>query len=598
MNKEKKSLNGNPQTSRSSQNSHRVENGFQNARPDNNIYFQEFEEKNADRLKIVPLGGLGEVGRNMTVLEWKEQAIIIDMGLNFPEEKTPGVDYVIPNISYLQKQKKNIMGVIFTHGHYDHIGAVPYILDKIGNPPLYGSPLAMGITKKRQEEFPLQPKLKVNEIKEGERIDLGYFSVEFFHENHNIPDNYGLFIETPVGNIVHTSDFKFDPTPTNAPPTDFEKLKEIGSRGILLLMSDSTGAEAEGRSLSEKVICENLEKIFQKAKGRIFASTFASLINRIQDIITLSEKHGRKVVLEGYGMKTNIEIARNLGFIKTKKGTVIPAEKSFDYPDDKITILSTGAQGEGGAALMRILSKQHRHFQIKKGDAVVLSSSIIPGNERAVQNLKDDIMRQGADIFHSQMMDIHAKGHAQQEELKEMIRMMKPKFFMPVHGQYSMMASHAKIAEKEGIPKKNIALIDNGFITALGANELTISEKSVPTSAVMVDGSGIGDVGGVVLHDRMELADSGIFVVISVIDKKTRKLKNSPDIISRGFVYLRESQMLLTEVRKKVMQIISQSAKKRKEVKEIKPEIKNKVESFLYSKTGRRPIVLPVVIEI
>ncbi len=551
-----------------------------------------------ENLRIIPLGGLGEVGRNMMILEWGDEAIIVDIGLNFPEEKTPGVDYVIPNISYLEKNKKKILGVILTHGHYDHIGAIPYILDKIGNPPLFGSAMTLGITTKRQEEFPLKPKLRTNEIKEGDRIELGPFTVEFFHQNHNVPDGHGALIETPVGNIIHTSDFKFDLTPTNAPPTNFDRLHEIASRGILLLMSDSTGAEAEGRSLSEKVISENLDIIFEKAKGRIITATFASLINRIQDIISLSEKHGRKVVIEGYGMKTNIEIARNLGLIKTKKGTVIPAEKASDYSDNKITILSTGAQGEDNAALMRILSKQHRHFQLRKGDSVVLSSSVIPGNERAVQNLKDDIMRQGAYIFHSQMMDIHAKGHAQQEELRDMIRIMSPQFFLPIHGQYSMMASHAQIAHEEGVPKANIALIDNGFIVTINKEKLTISKKPVPVAPVMVDGSGIGDVGGVVLHDRMELAESGIFVVIAVIDKKTRKIKNSPDIISRGFVYLRESQLLLTEVRKKVMEIISKGGKEQKDAKDIKPEIKSKIEGFLYSKTGRRPMVLPVVIEV
>lgn len=552
-----------------------------------------------ENLRIIPLGGLGEVGRNMMIIEWGDEAIIVDIGLNFPEERTPGVDYVIPNISYLEKNKKKILGVILTHGHYDHIGAIPYILDKIGNPPLFGSAMTLGITQKRQEEFPLKPKLRTTEIKEGDRIDLGPFGIEFFHQNHNVPDGHGILIETPVGNLIHTSDFKFDLTPTNAPPTNFDRLHEIASRGILLLMSDSTGAEAEGRSLSEKVIAENLDVIFERAKGRIITATFSSLINRIQDIITLSEKHGRKVVIEGYGMKTNIEIARNLGLIKTKKGTVIPPEKANDYADNKITILSTGAQGEDNAALMRILSKQHRHFQLKKGDSVVLSSSVIPGNERAVQNLKDDIMRQGAIIFHSQMMDIHAKGHAQQEELRDMIRIMSPQFFLPIHGQYSMMASHAQLAREEGVPKSNIALIDNGFIVTIDKEKkLSISKKPVPVAPVMVDGSGVGDVGGVVLHDRMELAESGIFVVIAVIDKKTRKIKNSPDIISRGFVYLRESQLLLTEVRKKVMEIISKAGKQNKDTKEIKPEIKTKIEGFLYSKTGRRPMVLPVVIEV
>lgn len=549
-------------------------------------------------LKIVPLGGLGEVGRNMMIIEWEDNAIIVDMGLNFPQEKTPGVDYIIPNISYLEKYKKNIMGLFLTHGHYDHIGAIPYLLDKVGNPPIFGSPLTLGIVKKRQEEFPLQPKLQLHEIKDGEKVELGKFCVEFFHQNHNIPEGNGLFIRTPVGNIINTSDFKFDITPTNAPATDLEKLKEIGERGILLLMSDSTGAESEGRSLSEKTIEKNLEKIFQKAKGRIITATFASLLNRIQDIIYLSEKYGRKVVVEGYGMKSNIEIAQNLHLIKTKKGTIIPSERASSYDDGKITVLSTGAQGEGNAALMRILSKQHKYFRLKKGDTVVLSSSVIPGNERAVQNIKDDIIRQGADIFHSQMMDIHAKGHAQQEELRDMIRIMKPQYFMPIHGQYSMMASHARIAKEEGISEENIALIDNGHAILIDESGMRISKKSLNVTPVMVDGSGIGDVGGVVLHDRMELAESGIFVIIAVIDKKTRKIKNSPDIISRGFIYLRDSQILLTEARRKTMKIISEAEKERKDTKDIKNEIRQKMESFLFSRTRRRPMVLPVVIEV
>ncbi len=532
----------------------------------------------------------------MTLFEWQDKVLIVDMGFNFPEEQTPGVDYVIPNISYLTKSKKQVLGLVLTHGHYDHIGAIPYLMEKIGNPPIFGSPLALGITQKRQEEFPNKPKLRTTEINSGSKIELGPFALEFFHQNHNIPDNLGFFLKTPVGNIVHTSDFKFDFTPTNAPPTNVDLLKEIGSRGVLLLMSDSTGAEAEGRSLSEKTIQENMEKIFEKSEGRIITSTFASLLNRVQDIISLSEKYGRKVAVEGYGMKTNLEIARQLGFIKTQKGTIIPSEKAIDYPDNKITVLCTGAQGEGNAALMRILSKQHHCFQLKKGDTIVLSSSVIPGNERAVQNLKDNMMRQGANVYHSQMMDIHAKGHAQEEELQEMLRMIKPIYLMPIHGQYSMMASLAKIAEREGMPKSHIVLTDNGHVISLGAEKVQVSKKPVPVSPVMVDGSGIGDVGGVVLHDRMELAESGIFVIIAVIDKNTRKLKNSPDIISRGFIYLRESQTLLTETRKKVMETIAKE--KGKDKKEIKMKLKKKLESFLFSKTQRKPIVLPVIIEL
>ena len=591
--KEEKQKHRNGKNNRRNSYQHRQNNGR-----DNNEEKKEEKKEKLPGLRIIPLGGLGEVGRNMMVIEWEENAIIVDMGLNFPEEKTPGVDYVIPNINYLEKNKKKILGLFLTHGHYDHIGAIPYLLDKVGNPPIFASPLTLGIVKRRQEEFPLQPKLQTYEIKDGEKVELGAFCVEFFHQNHNIPEGNGLLIRTPVGNIVNTSDFKFDVSPTNAPPTDMQRLRDIGERGVLLLMSDSTGAEAEGRSLSEKTIEENLEKIFKKAKGRVITATFASLINRVQDIITLSEKYNRKVVVEGYGMRTNIEIAKNLNLIKHEKKTIISPDKARNYNDNQLTILCTGAQGEGNAALMRILSKQHKHFRLKKGDTVVLSSSVIPGNERAVQNLKDDIMRQGADIYHSQMMDIHAKGHAQQDELKDMIKLMKPRYFLPIHGQFSMMASHAKLAEEEGIPKENIAVVDNGHVIAINDKGMQISKRPYNVTPVMVDGSGIGDVGGVVLHDRMELAESGIFVVIAVVDKKTRKIKNSPDIISRGFIYLRESQGLLTETRKKIMKIVSDAEKEKKDVKDIKVDIKNKLESFLFSKTRRRPMVLPVVIEV
>jgi ribonuclease J len=556
------------------------------------------KESDSGKLRVVPLGGLGEVGRNMTVIEWEDKAIVIDIGLSFPEEKTPGVDYVIPNTSYFEKRDIKVLGVLITHGHYDHIGAIPYIMEKIGNPPIFGSPLALGITKRRQEEFPLKAKLQLNEVEDGSKVELHPFNIEFFHQNHNIPQNLGFCIKTPVGNIVHTSDFKFDPTPTNAPPTNFEKLNEIASRGVLFLMSDSTGAESEGHSLSEKTISENLEKIFKKSNGRIITATFASLINRVQDIIFFAEKYGRKVVIEGYGMKTNVEISRNLGIIKAKKGTIIPAKEASLYQDHQLTLIITGAQGEDQAALMRILSGQHKFFKLKKNDSVVLSSSVIPGNERSVQNVKDDIMRQGADIFHYQMMDIHAGGHAKEEELVEMIQIMKPKFFMPIHGHYSMMANHAKIARREGIPRNHIALTDNGHIIKIDQESLTISKRPVMVRPIMVEGSGVGDIGGVVLRDRIELSESGIFVVITAIDKKTRKIKNSPDIISRGFVYLRESQILLTESRKKIREVIFNSTQTKKDIKSVKKEIKSKIERLLYKKTGKKPLVLPVIIEV
>ena len=554
-------------------------------------------------MRIIPLGGLGEVGRNMMLLDWQGKILICDMGFRLPEEDMPGIDYIVPNISCLKGKEKNILGIVFTHGHYDHIGAIPYLIEKIWHPNLriFASPLTRGIILKREEDFSNLPKLEIEEVKDGSRIKLGPFKIEFFKINHNIPDNLGLFIETPVGNILHTSDFKFDQNPVNDLPTNFQRLKSLAKRKILLLLSDSTGAEEEGHSLSEKTIEKNLEEIFRQASGRIIAATFASLINRIQQIITLAEKYGRKVSLEGYSMKTNVEISKILGYIRSKKGTLINGREVLDYPDSRITILCTGAQGEGSAVLMRVAIKEHPFIRLKKGDSVILSSSVIPGNERTVQMLKDDILRQGAKVFHYKMMDIHAGGHAQQEELKEMIRIMRPKFFLPIHGQYSMLAAHAQAAKEMGcIAEKNVLVAENGQIINLSPKRIFLEKKTVASNYVMVDGLGIGDVGEIVLRDRHMLARDGMFVIVAVVDRKTGQVKGSPDIISRGFVYLRESKELLRETRKKVIEIVNRAAGSGGAVNwsYIKDEIRNKLGQFLFSKTKRRPMILPVIIEV
>jgi ribonuclease J len=553
-------------------------------------------------LKIVPLGGLGEVGRNMMILEAQGKILIIDMGFRMPEEDMPGIDYLVPNIAYLQGRQKDILGVVFTHGHYDHIGAVPYLIGKIWHPNLeiLASPLTKGIILRRQEDFPGLPKLNITDVKDKDRVKLGPFIVEFFRQNHNIPDNLGIIVETPFGNIIDTSDFKFDQNPVNDLPTDFTRLKEIGDRGILLLMSDSTGAEEQNHSLSEIDIFKNLEEIFKNAPGRIIAATFASLINRIQQIITLSEKYGRKVCLEGYSMKTNVEITKVLGYLKTKKGTLVSTKEAQSYPDSKITILCTGAQGEAEAVLMRMVNKEHRFWKLKKGDTALFSSSVIPGNERTVQFMKDEILRQGVKVFHYKMMDIHAGGHGQRQELKQMIEIMRPQFFMPIHGQYSMLFAHSEIAKEVGVPEKNVILIENGQVITLNQKRFTIEKENVPINYVMIDGLGVGDVGEVVLRDRQMLAQDGMFVIVAIVDKTTGRVKASPDIISRGFVYLRESKDLLHETRSKVIGIVNHATLAGGAVNwtYIKDEIRNKVGQFLFSKTQRRPIILPVVIEV
>lgn len=562
--------------------------------------FFKQQYRKTKNIRLIFLGGLGEVGRNMMLLEYGKAILIIDMGFRMPEEGMPGIDYIIQNISYLKGKEHNIVGVVFTHGHYDHIGAIPYMAPELGFPRMFGSTLTRGIIVRRQEDFPRQQKLDITVVKDGSRIELSPFQVEFVRQNHNIPGNLGLFIKTPVGNIFHTSDFKFDRNPINDPPTNFEKLKQIGQRRIMLLLSDSTGAEETGHSLSEKTINENLEDIFKTSKGRIISATFASLLNRIQQIIALSEKYGRKVAVEGYSMKANVEIAKALNYLKLKKGTIIPTKETVKYPDYKITILCTGAQGEGSAVLMRIATGEHKILRIKKGDSVIFSSSIIPGNERTVQILKDDLLRQGANVFHYKMMDIHAGGHAQQEELKQMIQLMRPKFFLPIHGQYSMLVQHVELARNQGIPEKNAVVVENGHIVNVNQKEIFIEKKTVPSNYIMVDGLGVGDVGEVVLRDRQALATDGMFVIVVVVDRQLGKVRGSPDIISRGFVYLRESKDLLKETRKKVIGIVNGAAGSGGAVNwaYVKEEIKNKIGQFLYTKTKRRPMILPVVIEV
>ena len=538
----------------------------------------------------------------MTVLEYQNSILILDVGFRMPEEDMPGIDYIIPNVEYLKSKKKNIVGIAFTHGHYDHIGAVPYLIDKIWHPGMrmFASTLTKAIILKRQDEFPSLPKLDIEDATEGTRVKLGPFTIEFFRLNHNIPENYGIFVETPVGNLIDTSDFKFDSTPVNELPTNFNRLRDIGRRNILLLMSDSTGAERPGHSLSEKEIFENLETIFRDSKGRVIAATFASLLNRIQQIIYISEKYNRKVAIEGFSMKTNVETCRQLNYIKSKKNTFIHLKDVDSYPDNMVTVICTGAQGEDNAVLMKIATREHKFLRFKKGDTVIFSSSVIPGNERTVQRLKDDILRQGVKVYHYQMMDIHAGGHAQQEELMEMMRLMRPKFFMPIHGQYSMLVANCELAESVGIPHQNIILVENGQVVTLTQKSFTIEKEKVPSFYVMVDGLGVGDIGEVVLRDRQVLAEDGMFVIVAVIDRLTGKVKGSPDIISRGFVYLRESKELLKETRKKTVEIINHATGSGGAVNwsYIKDEIRNKIGDFLFTKTERRPMVLPVVIEV
>lgn len=536
----------------------------------------------------------------MMVIEDKGKLLIVDMGLRMPEEDMPGIDYIIPNITSLQKRQKDIVGILITHGHLDHIGAIPYLVGKLGNPPMFAGKLAKGIILKRQQDFPRSPKLKIAELQDQKRFTVGPFGVEPFRQNHNISDNFGFIIGTSAGNLVHTSDFKFDDNPVNDPPTDYKRLAQIGKQKVLLLMSDSTNAEQPNHSLSEQTIMQNLDEIFRDSEGRIITATFGSLLNRIQQVITLSEKYGRRVAIEGYSMKTNVEIAKQLGYIKAKKGTLVSTKEILKYPDKKVTVLSTGAQGEENAVLMRIVNGEHKLLRIQKGDSVIFSSSVIPGNERTVQYVKDQLYRQGAKVFHYKMMDIHASGHANEDELKDFIGYLKPKFFFPLHGQFSMMYNHARLARASGIPEKNIVIPENGNIIHVTKTSISIDKKSVPSNYVMVDGLGVGDVGEIVLRDRQNLAKDGMFVIIAVVDRQKGTVRGSPDIISRGFIYLRESKDLLRQVRRRVVDIVNQASGSGGAVNwvYVRDRVKKDVSDFLLKKTDRHPMVLPVIIEV
>ncbi len=571
---------------------------------------QQNIEPGEDTLKIIPLGGLGEIGKNMSLLEYKDDILVIDAGFKFPDEDHLGIDYIIPNTEYLERKRQNIRGLILTHGHMDHVGALPYLLEKLGNPDIYGGALTRGITAKRHEEFTHLPKLKFHIVKADDTVKFGdYFEVEFFHVNHNIPDDLALFIKTPVATVVHTADFKFDHSPTNGQPINIEHLKELGNRGVTVLMSDSTGAEREGHSISEKTIMDNMELIFRESKQMVVFGTFASMVDRIQQIVWLSEKYGRKVVFEGYSMKSNVEIAKELGYIKIQKGTQITADQVNDYPRSQITVIATGAQGQSNAALMRIANHEHRFIRLVKKDSLIFSSSTVPGNERAVQNLKDMFYRAGMKVYHYQMMDIHAGGHAQREDLGHMMEVMKPKILMPIHGQYSMMVSHSEIGQSKGISEENIIIADNGSVIHLSSSELGNSvspsikwwfdKRTVASNPILVDGLGIGDVGNVVLRDRQVLAEDGMFVIVILIDTKTGRVLTSPDIISRGFIYLKDNKELLAQVRKKARFVVEKtSAVGRVDTAYLKDNLREEIGKFLFQKTEKRPMVLPVVIEV
>ena len=552
-------------------------------------------------LKFIPLGGCGEVTRSCYVYEYEDDIVIVDMGLQFPDEDMPGIDYLIPNIAYLRGRQKNIRGIVITHGHYDHIGAIPLLLDALGHPPIYTTALTRGIILKRQEEFSRMKKPEIHIVTPESRLTLGSFEIEFFHVNHNIPDSVGVVLKTPLGTAVHTGDFKFDHAPVNERPADIARLADLGRQGVLLLVSESTDAEVPGHQISETEVQKSLEEIFKAARGRIIAATFSSLLTRVQQLIWLSEKYDRKVVIEGHSMKQNVAVAQALGYLKVKKGTLIDSKNLGDYPDTRITIACTGAQGEDRAVLMRIANNEHRTIALKPQDSIIFSSSVIPGNEATVQRLKDVLYKKAFKVYHYATMDIHAGGHAKRDELTQMIQLTKPRFFIPIHGNYFMLKLHAELAEEAGVPKDGVMIAEDGDIVALNRDEIKKMKERAPIDYVMVDGLGVGDVKEVVLRDRQHLAEDGIFVIIAIVDSKTGRVRTSPDIISRGFIYLKESQDLLKEVRlrtRKIVEEITIAGTRPLNWTHVRDELREKIGQFLFNKTQRRPMVLPVVIEV
>lgn len=551
------------------------------------------------KLRVAVVGGLEEVGRNCTLIEYNGDIIIIDMGLQFPEEDMPGIDYIIPNISYLKGKEKHIRGVIITHAHYDHIGGIPHLIPALGYPPIYGLPLTTAIIKKRQDDYRDLRPLNIHNISLNDKLRLGSFELEFFHLNHNIPDSMGVVINTPEGTIIHSGDWKFDFQPAGEPPADLQRIAQIGSRGVLALLSDSTNASQLGHQISESEIGTNLEDIIAKAPGRIIVGTFASLLSRIRQIIEICEKHGKIVALDGFSMKSNIEIAKELGYMKFNPKTLIDLKRINDYPDNKVVIMCTGAQGEKNASLMRIASGEHRSIRLVPGDTVLFSSSVIPGNERTVQRLKDTLFRKGAEVIHYQMMDVHAGGHAKADDVKLMVRLLNPKYFVPIEGNHHLLHYNAKTVASLGFPKENIFIADNGQVMEFFHGIGKLTKEKVPADYVFVDGLGVSDETNVVLRDRQMLAEDGMIVVIATVNSKTGQLIQNPDIISRGFVFLKENKELIEDLRHRVKKLIHDSDPLSwADTNNIKNKIRDYVGQFLFTKTEKRPMVLPVVIEV
>ncbi|MBI2589829.1 ribonuclease J [Candidatus Berkelbacteria bacterium] len=549
------------------------------------------------KLRVIPLGGLSEVGMNMTAFEYGNDIIVVDAGGLFPSDQMPGIDLVIPDITYLLENRHKVRAIIFTHGHEDHVSAIPYIYPRLQGIPLYGLPLTAALIEAKFKEHDI--KASVSVVKARSRLIFGVFKIDLFTLTHTIPDNVGLAIDTPEGLIAYTTDWKFDHTPIWGEPSDYAKLISMSEQGVLLHMNDSTNAEIPGYTISERVVSMDIEKIFrEKAAGRIIMSSFASNINRIQIAINLSAKYGRKVAVSGRSMERNVNVCLKLGYVNAPKDIFVDIRSIANIPPSQLTIISTGSQGEEYSALVRMASGEHRQVKLTKGDTVIISASRIPGNEHAIHETIDNLFRQGAEVVYGGELDIHTSGHAKQEELKMMIAMLKPKYFIPIHGEYRMLKAHAKIALQMGVPGANIFVGENGSVFEVEKGQARWAEK-IQANYVMIDGLGIGDVGNIVLRDRQAMAQEGIFMVILTVDKRKGTLISSPDIISRGFVYMRDAKGLIIKARHEIKQLFDRHSKNSPlDWEYVKRALRDDLVKFLYEYTQRQPMIIPVVIEV
>ncbi len=556
------------------------------------------KRKVKSKLKIIPLGGLDEIGKNMTIFEYENDIILIDCGMAFPDSDMPGVDLVIPDISYLRKNISKVRGIFLTHGHEDHIGSLPYVLKEM-NVPVYGNKLTLGLVRRKLAEHRMEKSAMLIETKHGSVIERGCFKVEFIKVNHSIPDASGFAIKTPIGTILHTGDFKIDTTPIHGRSIDLARIGELGKEGILLLMSDSTNAGRPGIALSEKKVGKQLFSIFEGAQDkRIIVASFASNVHRVQQIIDASVHYGRKVATSGRSMESVIAVAHELGYLKIPKGTLIPLEQVSKFPPNKITLITTGSQGEPMSALYRMAFSDHRTISVNANDLIIISASPIPGNERLVSRVANELEKLGATVVDNKMADIHVSGHACQEELKLILGLAKPKFFMPVHGEYHHLAAHAQLAMETGIEEQNIFVGANGNILELSERSAKLN-GSVQAGAVMIDGAGIGDVGNIVLRDRRILADDGIIIAVAAISKEQQKIVSGPDIVSRGFVYVRENEDLMEQLQRIATDALQKSlAKGNLEWAALKSDMRDALAHYIRSTTKRAPMIIPIIMDV